>query len=61
MTVQRQREHYESKYAHESADCAGTVMLTPYPESRLETCLPDCGGIPGFYEVPNLGAQGVCT
>lgn len=39
MTVQRLREHYESKYAHESAGSAGTVTLTPYPANRLEACL----------------------
>jgi hypothetical protein len=61
MTVQRLREHYEGKYAHESAGSIGIVTLTPYPANRLEACLLDCGGVPGFCEMLNLGAQGVCT
>jgi hypothetical protein len=60
MTAQRLRTHHESKCTHQSADGAGSVTFTPYPANRLEACLLDCGCIPGFYEMPNLGAQEVC-
>jgi SAM-dependent methyltransferase len=39
MTSRRLKEHYESKYAHESAGSARTVALTAHPANRLEACL----------------------